>query len=89
MFDDGSVKAPPLKIPRKPVSSAASPTSATSPAPKDFDQILDNLGHDRRSSEADIQATDQLASGVAILGTAIKRSASVVCSPFHSIKTTE
>lgn len=83
MFDDSRVNPEVFKIARKSVKSTASPASATSPVPKDFDQILGNLGHERRASETDVRTKDELASGVAILGSAMKRSASVVCSPSY------
>jgi hypothetical protein len=61
------------------------PTSSpTSPAPTDFTQILGSIHRERSASEAGLKSVSSStpSGGAAILGSAIKRSATVVRKAF-------
>ena len=76
MFSDCNSAPAVQSIPRKPVRSST--TRPTSPAAKDFDQILGGMHRERSSSEAGLNANGAATAGAAMLDSAIKRSASVV-----------
>ncbi|KIW04475.1 hypothetical protein, variant [Verruconis gallopava] len=59
------------------VKSQGTPTSS---APTDFDQILGNMRRERSVSETGLKS-----SGPVLLGSVIKRSATVVCTPLLAI----